>query len=78
MKEPIVNFIDTDLETIIEEMISSKDVVNDKLEKVLRETENKMGGKPTNRKQRRKFMKKATEAYNKQSFVKYRQKDLFK
>ena len=34
--------------------------------------------KPTNRKQRRKFMKKATEAYNKQSFVKYRQKDLFK
>ena len=34
--------------------------------------------KPTNRKQRRKFMKKATKEYNKQSFVKYRQKDLFK
>lgn len=34
--------------------------------------------KPTNRKQRRKFMKKATKEYNKQSFVKCRQKDLFK
>lgn len=34
--------------------------------------------KPTNRKQRRKFMKKATKEYNKQSFVKSRQKDLFK
>ena len=34
--------------------------------------------KPTNRKQRRKFMKKVTEEYNNQSFVKYRQKDLFK
>ena len=34
--------------------------------------------KPTNRKQRRKFMKKATEAYDKQSFVKCSQKDLFK
>ena len=59
-------------------MISSKDVVNNKLEKVLRETENEMGGKPTNRKQRRKFMKKVTEAYNKQSYVKCSQKDLFK
>ena len=72
MKEPIMNLIDTEFETIIEE------VVNDRFEKVLRETENEMGGKPTNRKQRRKFMKKVTEAYNKQSFVKYRQKDLFK
>lgn len=78
MKEPIVNFIDTEFETIIEEMISSKDVVNDRFEKVLREIENEMGGKPTNRKQRRKFMKKATKAYNKQSFVKCHQKDLFK
>lgn len=34
--------------------------------------------KPTNRKQRRKFMKKVTKEYNKQSFVKCRQKDLFK
>lgn len=72
MKEPIVNLIDAEFETIIEK------VVNDIFEKVLRETENEMGGKPTNRKQRRKFMKKATEAYDKQSFVKYRQKDLFK
>ena len=78
MKEPIMNLIDTEFETIIEEMISSKDVVNDRFEKVLRETENEMGGKPTNRKQRRKFMKKATKEYNKQSFVKCRQKDLFK
>lgn len=72
MKEPIMNLIDTEFETIIEE------VVNDRFEKVLRETENEMGGKPTNRKQRRKFMKKVTKEYNKQSFVKYRQKDLFK
>lgn len=72
MKEPVVNLIDTEFETIIEE------VVNDRFEKVLRETENEMGGKPTNRKQRRKFMKKVTEAYNKQSYVKCRQKDLFK
>lgn len=72
MKEPVVNLIDTEFETIIEE------VVNDRFEKVLRETENEMGGKPTNRKQRRKFMKKATKEYNKQSFVKCRQKDLFK
>lgn len=77
MKEPIVNFIDTEFETIIEEMIS-RNVVNDKLEKVLQETENEMGGKPTNRKQRRKFMKKATKEYNKQSYVKCSQKDLFK
>lgn len=34
--------------------------------------------KPTNRKQRRKFMKKATKEYNKQSFVKCSQKDLVK
>ena len=34
--------------------------------------------KPTNRKQRRKFMKKATKEYNKQSYVKCSQKDLFK
>lgn len=72
MKEPIMNLIDTEFETIIEE------VVKDRFEKVLRETENEMGGKPTNRKQRRKFMKKATKEYNKQSFVKCRQKDLFK
>ena len=72
MKEPIMNLIDTEFETIIEE------VVNDRFEKVLRETENEMGGKPTNRKQRWKFMKKATKEYNKQSFVKCRQKDLFK
>ena len=72
MKEPIMNLIDTEFETIIEE------VVKDRFEKVLRETENEMGGKPTNRKQRRKFMKRATKAYNKQSFVKCRQKDLFK
>lgn len=72
MKEPIMNLIDTEFETIIEE------VVKDRFEKVLRETENEMGGKPTNRKQRRKFMKKVTEEYNKQSFVKCRQKDLFK
>ena len=74
MKEPVVNFIDTEFETIIEE------VVKDRFEKVLWETENEMGGKPTNRKQRRKFMKKVevTNAYNKQSFVKCRQKDLFK
>ena len=72
MKEPIMNLIDTEFETIIEE------VVNDRFEKVLRETENEMGGKPTNRKQRRKFMKKVTKEYNKQSFVKCRQKDLFK
>ena len=72
MKEPIMNLIDTEFETIIEE------VVNDRFEKVLRETENEMGGKPTNRKQRRKFMKKATKEYNKRSFVKCRQKDLFK
>ena len=78
MKEPIMNLIDTEFETIIEEMISSKDVVNDRFEKVLRETENEMGGKPTNRKQRRKFMKKATNEYNKRSFVKCSQKDLFK
>ena len=78
MKEPIVNFIDTEFGTIIEEMMSSEDVVNDIFEKVLRETENEMGGKPTNRKQRRKFMKKATKEYNKQSFMKCSQKDLFK
>lgn len=72
MKEPIMNLIDTEFETIIEE------VVKDRFEKVLRETENEMGGKPTNRKQRRKFMKKATKEYNKQSFVKCSQKDLFK
>lgn len=72
MKEPIVNLIDAEFETIIEK------VVNDRFEKVLRETENEMGGKPTNRKQRRKFMKKATKEYNKRSFVKCRQKDLFK
>lgn len=72
MKEPIMNLIDTEFETIIEE------VVNDRFEKVLRETENEMGGKPTNRKQRRKFMKKATKEYNKRSFVKCRQKDLFR
>lgn len=72
MKEPIMNLIDTEFETIIEE------VVKDRFEKVLRETENEMGGKPTNRKQRRKFMKKATKEYNKRSFVKCRQKDLFK
>lgn len=72
MKEPVVNFIDTEFEPIIEE------IVNDRFEKVLWETENEMGGKPTNRKQRRKFMKKATKEYNKQSFVKCRQKDLFK
>ena len=72
MKEPIMNLIDTEFETIIEE------VVNDRFEKVLRETENEMGGKPTNRKQRRKFMKKVTKEYNKQSFVKCSQKDLFK
>lgn len=72
MKEPIVNLIDAEFETIIEK------VVNDRFEKVLRETENEMGGKPTNRKQRRKFMKKATKEYNKRSFVKCRQKDLFR
>ena len=72
MKEPVVNLIDTKFETIIEE------VVKDRFEKVLRETENEMGGKPTNRKQRRKFMKKVTKEYNKRSFVKCRQKDLFK
>lgn len=72
MKEPIMNLIDTEFETIIEK------VVNDRFEKVLREIENEMGGKPTNRKQRRKFMKKATKEYNKQSFVKCSQKDLFK
>ena len=72
MKEPIMNLIDTEFETIIEE------VVKDRFEKVLRETENEMGGKPTNRKQRRKFMKKATKEYNKRSFVKCSQKDLFK
>lgn len=72
MKEPIMNLIDTEFETIIEE------VVKNRFEKVLRETENEMGGKPTNRKQRRKFMKKATKEYNKRSFVKCRQKDLFK
>lgn len=72
MKEPIMNLIDTEFETIIEE------VVKDRFEKVLRETENEMGGKPTNRKQRRKFMKKATKEYNKRSFVKCRQKDLFR
>lgn len=42
MKEPIMNLIDTEFETIIEE------VVKDRFEKVLRETENEMGGKPTN------------------------------
>lgn len=77
MKEPIMNLIDTDFEPIIEDMIT-ENVVNNRFEKVLRETENEMGGKPTNRKQCRKFMKKATKEYNKQSFVKCRQKDLFK
>lgn len=50
------------------------------VEKILRHTEENgmSNNKPTNRKQRRKFMKKATKEYNKQSFVKYRQKDLFK
>lgn len=77
MKEPIVNLIDTEFETIIEDIIT-ENVVNDRFEKVLRETENEMGGKPTNRKQRRKFMKKTTKEYNKQSYVKCSQKDLFK
>ena len=61
------------------------EIINKYIEKQLKryyDILKKNGGmsnnKPTNRKQRRKFMKKATKEYNKQSFVKYRQKDLFK
>ena len=45
---------------------------------ILKKNGGMSNNKPTNRKQRRKFMKKATKEYNKQSFVKYHQKDLFK
>ena len=61
------------------------EIINKYIEKQLKryyDILKKNGGmsnnKPTNRKQRRKFMKKATEAYDKQSFVKCSQKDLFK
>ena len=61
------------------------EIINKYIEKQLKryyDILKKNGGmsnnKPTNRKQRRKFMKKVTKEYNKQSFVKYRQKDLFK
>ena len=61
------------------------EIINKYIEKQLKryyDILKKNGGmsnnKPTNRKQRRKFMKKVTKEYNKQSFVKCRQKDLFK
>lgn len=45
---------------------------------ILKKNDMSSNNKPTNRKQRRKFMKKATKEYNKRSFVKCSQKDLFK
>lgn len=55
-----------------------EDIVEKRFEKTINDVTRDLGGKPTNRKQRRKFKKKATEEYNKRSFVKCRQKDLFK
>lgn len=55
-----------------------EDIVEKRFEKTIKDVTHDLGGKPANRKQRRKFMKKATKEYNKQSFVKCSQKDLFK
>lgn len=59
----------------------SEEIIKKRFEKTINNIAHDLGDKPTNptnRKQRRKFMKKATEEYNKQSFVKCNQKDLFK
>lgn len=55
-----------------------EDVILKRFEKTIEDVTRELGGKPTNRKQYREFKKKATKEYNKRSFVKCRQKDLFK
>ena len=55
-----------------------EEITEKRFEKTIKDVTRDLGGKPTNRKQRRKFMKKATKEYNKRSFVKCRQKDLFR